>query len=183
MRLDQDPGIGTHTGRELRDILDEIGFTVNTLTFELSPPVLRHLGFRAAVRWLAGNMRERYGLSVEIDADERQMLLDESVGMVLFRSVRELLINVIKHARTNSARVSIRKFGGNLKVRVADRGIGFDPAGQLHRLEGGRFGLFSIRERLEYLDGTIQIKSAPGQGTTVTLIAPLAAEKTAGAAK
>jgi PAS domain S-box-containing protein len=157
-------------------IIQEIGKMVNTLTFELSPPVLRQLGFRAAIKWLTKDVKERYGLTVDVDDDGQEIALDERVTLVLFRSMRELLINVAKHAQLNRATMSLRRMDGNkLQVEVKDDGKGFDLAQQFHHVESGHFGLFSVRERLEYLGGTFKLRSAPGKGTTATLIVPLAA--------
>lgn len=157
-------------------ILDEIGRMVNALTFELSPPVLRQLGFKSAVYWLARDMKQRYGLAVQVDVDEEQPLpLDGSVALALFRSVRELLINVARHARTDSATISVRKKDHLLEIKIRDRGKGFDPARQARSVTQKNFGLFSTRERLEYLGGTFDLQSAPGKGTRITLTAPLSA--------
>ena len=94
--------------------------------------------------------------------------------------MRELLRNVAKHAQTDQARLSLRRSDQNLQVEVEDRGKGFDPGDQSRQVESGRFGLFSIRERLEYLHGTFTIWSVQGAGTRVTLSVPLATGKAVG---
>jgi len=171
MKLDH-ASMDDEAAREIGAILDDIGKMVNTLTFELSPPVLRQLGLRPAIKWLAGDMKQRYGLSVQVDDDGQALALDERAALVVFRSLQELLINVAKHAQTNLATMSVRKRGNNLQVSVEDQGTGFDLANQSHHVEAGHFGLFSIRERLEYLGGSFKIQSAPGEGTRVTLTVP-----------
>jgi signal transduction histidine kinase len=96
----------------------------------------------------------------------------------LFRDVRELLTNVVKHASAHKVKVSIRKVGSEIHISVEDDGWGFDTkkvAATAVR-EGG-FGLFSIRERLGQLGGHLEIESEPGCGTKATLIAPLKQEK------
>ena len=117
-----------------------------------------------------------YGLSVQIDDDDQPMPLDERVAIVLFRAVRELLINVAKHAETDQALVSIRRLDHTLQISVEDEGKGFNPSSPTHLVGTGRFGLFSLRERLEYLNGTFQIQSVPGDGTTAILTVPLQIE-------
>jgi len=160
--------------RELGTILQELGTMMNTMTFELSPPVLHKLGLRPALRSLARDMQQRYALSVHIEDDGQDIPLDQRAAVILFRSVRELLINVAKHAQTDRARISITKIDRTLQLEVADGGKGFQPAEQSRHIESGHFGLFSVRERLEYIGGAFKLRSIPHQGTTVTLTAPLA---------
>jgi signal transduction histidine kinase len=123
-------------------------------------------------------MKQRYGLSVHLAGNNQNYPLDERVALVLFRSVRELLINTAKHAQTSRVSVSLRSVDQRLHIEVKDQGAGFDPANQQGQVESGHFGLFSIRERLEYLGGTFEVHSAPGKGTRVTLTVPLAKPRT-----
>ena len=178
MKLDQlstdDPAVG-----EIVTILEDVGKMLNVVTIELSPPVLRQLGLRAALKWLARHIGERYGFAVRIDDEGQDIQLAERLALLLFRSVRELLINVAKHAHTDQAILSLRKTNNLLQIEVEDQGRGFDPASQSSMVEAGHFGLFSIRERLEYLGGTFKIQSVRGAGTKVTLSAPLSVRKAA----
>jgi PAS domain S-box-containing protein len=180
MKLDQ-LSIAEPDAREIRTILEEMGRMVNTMTFELSPPVLRTVGFRAAVKSLAKDIQKRYALSTEIDDDGQDLALDERVALTLFRSVRELLINAAKHSQTNRASLSLRRGDRSVQIEIEDRGKGFDLADQSHHVESGHFGLFSVRERMEYVGGTFKIRSAPGHGAKVTLTAPLATANAAAA--
>ncbi|HEX5000395.1 MAG TPA: PAS domain-containing sensor histidine kinase [Terriglobia bacterium] len=172
-------GISGPVAQSLSAILEDIAKTVNTLTFELSPPILRLLGLGPAVRWLADDMKARYGLAVQVDGGNGPLPLGEDTAMVVFRIVRELLINVAKHAGVKLAMVSIRK-GSSLKITVEDSGAGFDVTARSLSVEGGHFGLFSVRERLEYIGGAFKIESAPGAGTRASLTVPFAV-KTASA--
>jgi len=123
---------------------------------------LRKLGLRAAVKWLARDMQKRYELVVEIDNDVQDIPIDEPVALILFRSVREVLINVAKHAQTNRANLSLRRIDHTLQIEIEDHGRGFNVADQSHHVESGHFGLFSVRERMEYVGGTFMIQSARG---------------------
>jgi signal transduction histidine kinase len=174
MKLDQS-AIEETDARELRTTLDEMARMLNTMTFALSPVVLRKLGLRHAIRSLAGDMKQRYGLSVEVADDGQDIPMDERMALVLFRSVSEILINVAKHAAIDRATLSLKRTDDTLQIEVEDRGKGFDPSEQSRHVESGHFGLFSIRERLQYLGATFKIRSAPGEGTTVTLTVPLKA--------
>ena len=93
---------------------------------------------------------------------------------MLFRSVRELLFNVVKHAKVANARVELSLTAdGRVRLTVSDEGVGFDPE-TLRAWDGTDqgFGLFSLRERLELLGGRLDVESAPGRGASFTIIAP-----------
>jgi PAS domain S-box-containing protein len=164
--------------KALEDICDSIGQTIQdtrTLTFDLSNPVLYELGFETAVsEWLTDQIQKKHGLAVEFEDDKLPKPLDDDIRIFLFRDVRELLINVVKHAHAHKVKVSVRKLDNHICVTVEDDGVGFDPAEVISMAaKKGEFGLFSIRERLEGLGGHIQIDSAPGRGCKVTMTAPL----------
>ena len=135
---------------------------VRSLTFDLSPPVLYDLGLRAALSWLAEEVGTRDGLDVTFSADGFDPSLEETTATILFRTVRELLLNVTKHARATAAQIALRRVDGGLEVSVEDDGVGFDADADV-RQDG--FGLFSVREQLSRLGGTFELVSAPGRGT------------------
>jgi len=148
---------------------------IRSLTFELSSPILHELGFEAAVvAWLTEEIEKKYGIAVEFEEDKEPKPLDDDIKAILFRDVRELLINMVKHSKATKVKVSIRRVGDRIRVGVEDDGVGFDPAGVASRaIRNGRFGLFSIRERLEELGGRLEIESEPGHGCKVVMVAPL----------
>ncbi len=159
---------------EISEMLAQTIESTRSLTFELSPPVLYELGFEAAVEWLVRQTRQRHGLAAEFETDGRAKPLDNNVRVLLFLAVRELLVNVAKHARAQNVTVSSRRLTNEIQVSVEDDGIGFDThrvASQDHRTGG--FGLFSIRERLGHIGGRLEVESRPNRGTRVTLVAPL----------
>jgi signal transduction histidine kinase len=166
---------------ELAEALEEIHNLVaqaiestRSLTFELSPPVLYELGFEAAMEWLVRQMRKRHGLSTEFKGDGRAKLLDNDVRVLLFQAVRELLVNVAKHAKARNVAVSTRRVGNEIRVNVEDDGVGFDISRVTSQeYKAGGFGLFSIRERLGLIGGHLDIESKPRHGTKVTLVAPI----------
>ena len=157
-------------------VIDQTIQDAHSLTFELSNPVLYELGFEAAVeQWLTEQVQEKYGIKCKFSVDNQPLRLDNEISTILFQAVRELLVNVVKHAKANTVGVSIQETGGKIRVIIEDDGVGFLSSNlQLpspHNKTGG-FGLFNIRERLEYLGGQLKIKSAPGQGTRIILTAP-----------
>jgi len=165
------PPDGEQTLRTMNDIIQQLIDDTRSLTFELSPPILYQLGFEAALDWLFDQMHNQYGLKTKFADDKSPRTLDTDTLAVLFRSVHELLINVSKHAQTQNVNVSLGRKGDYLHITVEDDGAGF-PCAEINTYHKG-FGLFSIRERLEYIGGQCTIHSIPGQGTKVTLIAPL----------
>jgi len=167
---------------ELADALDEVCCSLGqviqetrVLTFDLSSPILYELGFEAAVaEWLTDEIRERHGIETEFDDDGRQKPLDDDIRALLFRNVRELLINVVKHAQAHKVKVNVRRGGEEICGSVEDNGVGFDPAeARAMAAKSDKFGLFSIRERLEQLGGLIEIDSEPGRGSRISMKAPL----------
>jgi PAS domain S-box-containing protein len=178
LKLDRAGSLARST--ELRELLtdaqksldDSINYT-RTLMAELSPRVLYDLGLPPALRWLAEQMA-RHGLSVEVSGQTEGFSLPEDHAVFLFQCVRELLWNVVKHAGTSKASVSYYLEHGQLTVRIADQGKGFDPAVSPEIGNGlEKFGLFSMRERLELRGGLLEVISSPGKGTTVTMKLPV----------
>lgn len=158
----------------IRELLEQAISSSRTLTFELSSPVLYELGFESAVQALCERFQQQHGLRIEFVSDREPKPLADDVRILLFRAIRELLVNIVKHAGTNNLQVSCQRNNRQIIIVVADAGIGFEP--QLSATpspETGGFGLFSIRERLHLLGGEMTIVASPGHGTRVTLVAPL----------
>jgi signal transduction histidine kinase len=150
-----------------------------SLTLELCPPILYDLGLAAALDSLGRWMQDKYRLKVDVQADPQADPPDEDVGVMLFHSVRELLVNVVKHAQVDRATVSMSLVDAtHVQMLVADQGAGFDVAQHLPSSEGaGAFGLFSIRERIETAGGRLVVDSHPGRGTRVTMVVPIGAAR------
>jgi len=144
----------------------------HSLIFEISPPVLYQVGFEAAVEWLAEHLQEQYGIRIGLKMDPKRMTLGEDLQIVLFQAIRELLINVIKHARANRAKISINYVQNDLQIVAQDNGVGFVPSPEDRHGTMRGYGLFNIRERLHHLGAEMRIDSSPGKGTKVTLIIP-----------
>jgi PAS domain S-box-containing protein len=159
---------------EIDQILsDSLSYT-RTLIAELSPTILYELGLIPALVWV-GQQMERHGLSVQVQYDDLTIQLPEDHAIFVFQAVRELLFNVIKHAGVAEATVSIRRHTQEeLEVLVQDAGNGFQPSrGTSDYTTPGKFGIFSIRERIEALGGQFHVRTAPGKGTQASLIVPL----------
>ena len=165
------------TARSRRFIEETDGMLAQALTYtrslvaELSPPILHESGLAMAIKWLAEQMR-RHELTVAVNCDVDLAWVSEDQSVLLFQSARELLINVSKYAGTPHASVSVWVKDEMLHLCIADEGVGFDPANTSANGKADRFGLFSIRERMEDLGGRMSILSTPGEGTRITLIIP-----------
>lgn len=160
--------------QQVRKLLDETIHSTRSLSFDLSPPILHDLGLEAALDWLAERMGQEHSLDIEFQDDGSDKPLDENLRNLLFTMVRELVMNIVKHAKANSAKISVWREGNQIQIEVQDQGCGFDVSKALSdRNKQGGFGLFSIRERLRYFGGRLAIQSNQGNGTRVRLTAPL----------
>jgi len=142
-----------------------------TAMFDLSPPILYDLGLRAALGWLTEDLGKRHGLHIAFDEDGSADPFAGSTAALLFRAVRELLVNVVKHARVCEARLVWRRDGDRLVLEVVDGGVGFDS--ERPGAPSTAFGLFSVREQVSRLGGTLGVTSAPGEGARVWLDVPV----------
>ncbi len=157
---------------EVRRLIEQTIQYTRSLTFELSPPILYDLGFAAAVEWLAELIQDQHGIAIKVRADRAAMPLNDEIRVLLFQTVRELLVNVVKHANAKNIQVFIVREENVLQVRIEDDGLGLGlPPDTLDGPYG--FGFFSIRERLKYMGGHLDVASEPGWGTRVTLRVPL----------
>ena len=177
---------GCEVSAELAEVLEEVCKCLEkviqdtrTLTFDLSSPLLYLIGFEAAAeQWLADEVQAKHGIKTEFETDGQHKLMSDDIRAILFRNLRELLINVVKHAKAEKVKVSICRDDEDIHVRIEDDGVGFDPVEVKSRsIMDGKFGLFSIGERLEQLGGRVEIDSEPGGGCRIMMMAPLKREE------
>jgi signal transduction histidine kinase/ActR/RegA family two-component response regulator len=162
---------------EVDGLLSEAIDASRTLSYDLSPPILRHSGLREAVRWLAREMRKKHGLRVHVRARIHEKDLSSPLQNFLFQAVRELLFNVVKHGETGEAEVTLETEDSHLTLCVRDDGKGFELAAL--KVEGGNsggIGLLSLRERVSALGGRMEIESRPGDGSRFEITLPLMPE-------
>ena len=143
------------------------------LMFECYPWILHESGLEAALCSLARRFQETYGIQVECKGDGTSDTLDPKLRVLLFRTIRELLFNVVKHSRAEHATISISKAKNQISIAVEDNGIGFNIAQTLAEQENrNAFGLSIIRERLGQLGGRLDLTSLPGEGTHASVVVP-----------
>ena len=145
------------------------------MTFELRPPILYELGVEATIEWLGEQVQKQHEILFVFEDDGMSKPLDKDVSILMFQAVRELFMNVVKHAQAKKVEVSIKRSGDKMEITVEDNGIGFDAS----KIEINTFGFFSIRERLKHFGGTFVIDTEPGAGTRATLTAPVKTDRTA----
>ncbi len=161
----------------LKNISENISEAVKqtrTLTFDLSPPTLYTLGFEIAIEELLERFCEEHKLEYSFRNSEEPKPLTTPVKILLYRSIREMLINIAKHAKAKLVRVAITRNNNDIQVTVEDDGKGFDASVLSEKPKG--LGLFSVRERLRHIGGKLEIESKRGKGSHIILTAPLKIE-------
>ncbi len=153
---------------EIRQALEQTIESTRSLSFELSPPELHEWGLESAIDGLCHRMGAKHGIPFKFEDDKLAKSLGSDVRVVLFHAVRELLSNVVEHAKARTVNVSIGRKDEEVEITVEDDGVGFEP----HKIRG-RFGLMGIREQLAHLRGRFRIHSAPGRGTRASLSIPI----------
>jgi len=164
------------TGKALEDICDRIDGqieAIRSLSFELSDSVLYEVGFKEAVdAYLMREVKDRHGIAYRLDAQEGFGGLPDDIKVMLFRNLRELLTNVVKHAQAKYVEVGLTAGRDCYMVTVRDDGVGFDPATVFAGHEREHYGLFSVKEQLGFFRGWLDIRSAPGEGTIMMMTLP-----------
>ncbi len=143
------------------------------MALQLNPPMLDQLGLVKALEWMADEIHRVYKLDVSILDDGIHKPLSPPVSATMLRAVRELLINVCRHAHVKRADITTSRQSDMLILTVSDSGTGFDQRLSEPATDDKALGLISLSERISLLGGEVSIESSPGQGTTVTLKVPL----------
>ena len=154
-------------------IIEAIRFT-RSLSSELGSSMVNYLPFVSTLEWMAEDILEGNNLAFKLNVNGSPELPPSDSRIIFIKAIREILVNIVKHAMADNVEISIYTDAGNIVVEINDDGIGFDPDAYAPISPGDLrgVGIFTIRERMINLNGRFLIKSAPGQGTTVTLIMP-----------
>jgi signal transduction histidine kinase len=155
------------------DITDAINYSQSVI-YELSPPILYELGLLEALKWKMNDFEKKQGIKTEFRIPEREPTLKQDMSIVIFRAVTELLNNVVKHSAASKVKLSVIEEKERLILTLSDNGIGFeDQQRNSEQSRDQKFGLFSIRERMNYHGGRMEIKSPDTGGTVISLFVPL----------
>ena len=159
---------------EIAGLISQTIQEIRSLTFQIRPQLLASAGLEATVQWLGEELKRDYGLRVEVIDDKNPKPLKYEIRSTIFQAVRELLLNVARHAGTDSVRVHMEREEDLFAITVRDEGIGFDTSDSSERASTtGGFGLFNVQQKIEYLGGSIAIDSNPGKGTVATIKVPV----------
>lgn len=159
---------------EIANQLDLAVTQARTLSFDLSPSILYDLGFEVAVEDLVDKFCREKGMNCSFKNSTQPKPLTDDVKVLLYRSIRELLINAAKYSKAEHVKVSIFRSSSDIYIKVEDNGCGFDISilnDNSTKRKG--FGIFSIHERLNHIGGKLNIESVKNRGTTAVIIAPL----------
>jgi PAS domain S-box-containing protein len=153
-------------------LIDQANASTRSLAAQLAPAVLYELGLTPALEWLCEDIGRTFALEASVHDDGRPKPLSQDARAILYRAVRELVINVARHARTDNATIEVVRVDDRVVIRVSDAGVGYDPAALAVMPRRG-LGLVSVRERLSFIGGRLEVQSLPGHGTVAVLSAPL----------
>lgn len=159
----------------MKEVVDRTIHIVRHVTSALRPAAL-DLGLTAALEWLVEDVRRHADIDCALRTNEDyEVVLDDGQATALFRIVQESLTNVLKHAQASAVEIALDVEDGQIRLEVFDNGAGFSPAAA-RRV--GAFGLMGMRERALMLGGEVDIRSAPGEGTSVRVRLPLSHRET-----
>ena len=168
----------TEALEKIEDLLAQAIEHARSVTSDLSPVLLYELGLVPAVKGLAVQTQRRHSLRVAVNGDLSIESVPADLRALLYQMIRELLSNVVRHARASNAWVTLAAEGQDgeapgqrIRVEVRDDGVGFDPAGVRNDEVG--LGLFDVETMLDQIGGRFTLTSCPGAGTTVRLWSPL----------
>jgi len=158
---------------EASHTLRQVHASTQRVIADLSPPGLYELGLEPALQWLAVYMRGRDNLQVLLQVNVDDRAFDLELRILIFKLIRELLRNVVKHSRVNAATVTVSMTPRQLRLEVIDTGVGFEWQLSLFETPQQGFGLWSVAERIREAEGEMTVDTAPGQGCKVSVVFPL----------
>ena len=136
---------------------------------EVRPPVIDETGLETAISHLVHEQRRHGGPKIKFDSDVQFKRLPSILENALYRIAQEALTNACKHSKSKKVKVTLAQEGQDVRLKVRDWGIGFDP----DSAKEGHFGVEGIRQRVRLLGGRLTIESTPGSGTLVQVVVPI----------
>jgi signal transduction histidine kinase len=167
-----DPALAARLS-DMRDAAEEITEEVRMLSHTVHPRVLDDLGLIAALHKLARESSKGTGIDIDVDADEITKRFSPSVESVLYRVAQESVRNATRHAEPRRVWLTLHADDTSAQLEVHDDGRGFDLRAVDKKGTAGGMGLLSMRERVALVDGSLEIKTAPNNGTTIVATIPL----------
>lgn len=154
------------------ELLSEAIVRSRNLTYDLSPPILYELGLIPAIRWKLNQIESNYKIETTIQSKFVNLDISNNTRILIYRIVCELLANVTKHANASLIEVKIFKDKEHYYFMVSDNGKGFNNRAEAKSSKDGGYGLFSINERLDSIQGHLNIESEAQKGAKVTVSIP-----------
>lgn len=165
----------TPTLKSIKNHISDALENSRNITYDLSPPILYELGLVETMYWLIEKTEREHDLAIDFQTDFEKTDLPETALILVYRSVQEVIYNIIKHARATKVNISFQNKNGGANIVIRDNGRGFDVAYLKAKQEGGKsFGLFAVKERIQNMGGQFRLDSGPGCGTTVEFLLPFA---------
>ncbi len=158
---------------EVSNLIDNAINESRLLTYDLSPPILYELGLVPAIKWKLNQVEEKTGISTIFTGSKMPISINNNSRILIYRIVCELLLNVVKHAKADIIKIEIDNKNKNLYISVVDNGIGYDFKKTSRLKKPGGYGLFSINERLDSINGKFVLNSNPRLGTSAQIIVPV----------
>jgi PAS domain S-box-containing protein len=169
---DKDPVDFRATLDEVEGWLSDAIIVTRNLSIDLGPITLLGEGLTEAISWLCAHTKEPYGLQVELDIRQTLKPLNDQARILVFQSVRELIFNIIKHAKTSQAKVILEQLDDRARITVSDSGAGFDVSKIVNDPKSAH-GLLMIQDRLNRVNASLEVTSAPGEGTQAVIEIPI----------
>lgn len=162
---------------EISGFLEDAINESRNITYELSPPVLYEMGLIPAISWKLDEIEKNNKIKTSLTDQSTSYELDEKEQIILYRTINELLQNVIKHSKAKEVNVSFKQFTNDYRITVSDDGSGFDlEAIREKAVSHKKFGLFSIMERIKFIGGEVIINTEPNKGTKAVINLPIKQE-------
>lgn len=159
---------------EINSFIEEAINESRNITYELSPPVLYERGLVPAISFKLDEIAKNNKIKTSLTDQSKLYELDEKEQIILYRSINELLQNVLKHSKAESVNVSFKLLSDDFRITINDNGIGFDLEAMRDKaVSQKKFGLFSIMERIRYISGRVEIDTTPEKGTKVVIDLPI----------
>jgi PAS domain S-box-containing protein len=144
---------------------------------QLYPTVLDTLGFTAAIEWLVLEYRQHSGLTVGLDIQEEEIVMEHAFSLAAYRITQECLTNIAKHAEASKVQIKVKANDGFLDMTIDDNGIGLSSGINIGGISKGGHGIFGMIERARYLGGSLEFGRGKKNGTIAHLILPIAEPK------
>jgi PAS domain S-box-containing protein len=169
-KMPRDKALLPKRTKSMLGLVDTTIQSVKRISSELRPGLLDDIGVSAAIEWQGEEFQNHTGIRCEVNVEPEDIILDQERSIAIFRIFQEALTNIARHAKATRVKASLKTKAGKLELKVRDNGRGIEE----EKISDPKsFGLIGIRERAQFLDGTVEIRGIRDKGTTITVRIPL----------